>query len=49
MTGEESDENPSAKRVAGWALDASHLGPIGLVWAVLIGIWGRRRHRRPQP
>lgn len=41
------DENPSVGRAAGWALSSwADLGVIGAVWALVVAIWARARHRR---
>jgi hypothetical protein len=46
MATEDPDENPSAGRIAGWAMDGLDLGVLGLAWALIVGVWARRRHRR---
>jgi hypothetical protein len=42
----DSDENPSSRRIASWMLDGADLGVLGLAWALIVGIWARRRYRR---
>ena len=41
------DENPSVGRAAGWALSSwADFGILGAVWAVVVAVWARARHRR---
>jgi hypothetical protein len=43
---EDSDENPSGRRIAAWMLDSADVGLLGILWAIVVGIWARRRDRQ---